>query len=69
MQAISRLALYVCPNHTREGKNQEDLIGSEMDLLCETDASGLLADLLCTLRTSCDPAASIIVPLSDPLWL
>ena len=51
----------------REGKNQEDLIGSEMDLLCEPDVSGLLADLLCTLWTSCGPATSIILPPSDLL--
>ncbi len=46
----------------REGKNQEDLIGSEMDLLCEPDMSGLLADLLCTQWTSSGPATSIILP-------
>ncbi len=52
----------------REGKNQEDLIGSEMDLLCEPDVSGLLTDLLCTLWTSCGPATSIVLPPSDLLW-
>ncbi len=52
----------------REGKNQEDLIGSKMDLLCEPDASGLLADLLCTLWTSSGPATSIKLPPSDFLW-
>ncbi len=31
-----------------------------MDLLCEPDASGLLADLVCTMWTSCGPATSII---------
>ncbi len=40
----------------REGKNQEDLHGSKMDLLCEPDVSGLLVDLLCTLWTSWGPA-------------
>ncbi len=34
----------------REGGNQ-DCIGSLMDILCETDASGLLMDLPCTLWT------------------
>ncbi len=56
-------------SHLREGKNQEDLIGSKMDLLCEPDTSGLLADLLCSLCTSCDPAASIILAPLDLLWL
>ena len=32
--------------HRREGKNQEDFIRSKVDLRCEPDASGLLADLL-----------------------
>ena len=54
-------------SHRREGKNQEDLIWSEMDLLCEPDVSGLLPDLLCTLGTSCGPATSIILPSSDLL--
>ena len=44
------------PECSREGKNQEDFIGFEMDLLCEPDVSGLLRDLLCTLSTSCGPA-------------
>ncbi len=34
-----------------------------MDLLCEPDASDLLANLLCTLWTSCSPAASIMFSL------
>ena len=38
-------------NILKRGKNQEDRIGSEMDPLCEPDASGPLEDLLCTLLT------------------
>ena len=45
----------------REGKNQEDLNGSEMDLLCEPDTSGLLSDLLCTPWTSCGLAVASIL--------
>ncbi len=39
----------------------EDLIRSEINLLCEPDVSGLLMDVLCTLWTSCGPPAAPII--------
>ncbi len=47
----------------REGKNQEDRLRSEMDLLREPDASGLLADLLCTpmCQVKCVFRVSIVI--------
>ncbi len=39
-----------------------------MDLLCEPDMSGLLADLLCTPWISCCPASyAFLVPAVSPL--
>ncbi len=52
-QKATELSCVLC---NREGKN-----GSEKDILCEPDMSGLLADLLCTLWTSCGPAVASII--------
>ncbi len=41
-----------------EGKNQEDCLRSEVELLFEPDVSALLTDLLSNPWTSCDPACS-----------
>ncbi len=48
----------VLPGYVREAKNKEDLIRSEVDLLCEPETSGLQVNPLCITWTSCVPVVA-----------
>ena len=59
-QNIYFSAKLLLPLHAfRERAKDRRTASGDHDLLCIPDTSHLLADLLCTLWTSCDPAASM----------
>ena len=53
----------------KEGKNQENRLGSEIELLCEPDVSGMLTDLLYIPWTYCGSAKYFTCMILPPSYL